>query len=1364
MSIQLQIALPLFVAFAAVLAVVIVRKYFCKSSVITLALLLALSSAFTVFHFTSGQRANLGGALTDVDGISLMLAEKYIVEERYDDAVQVLTDISISNGNNVQIQTDLARCMLLKGNYTVAVQLYQQLGKGVEKELGYAKNLDAAAQINDNAIIAYLNSEGKKPSDYGMSMTKVGKVAVDDARKHIVKQVKTDVKTLEKQYSDDVVEAVELAASVSDNFADYSESVNGTSQGTKTIKKLEKIMSADKKLGENKHLRIARLKGFVISGNYGKIAEYADSNSSAEEIIIINELYLKNLITRSDFSDDYINLNEERCEEVIEKAYKSLEKNKSSISKDQYKKYKESIDMLDKHLDNDPALFAIRYNLQSHIDSGDDAIRSKCYLALAKLEDYCGNDEMAQNYINEAIGTASDSDDDNYRVPMVHVSGIINGTSDSEDVKNVALYVDQALDNSLPVGIDINESSLPENTPSYGDTQQQQQEQNNFSDTMIGGVLEKTAAINIGSINKDNFTEIKARVQIQSSKWTDINDIEDHLVIYDCGSRIKDFKLEKVEFDESNVILLCDMSGSMSGSIDKLREAVVSFSENMQEDENVCVIGFDDSIVFEEPFTDNPKKIAKAAEKFYSGGGTAIYQSLIYAGKLHSEDLNSNNVIIVMTDGQDGSRPGENQMYTEIKRIASDKNATIYTLGLGSGVETKYLEDIADFGNGSFLYIDSDERLEEFYTFIHGQLNNQYILTYTARNKSLNERKLELSLEDELGSAVKTYYLNDKVYSDEGSDSYNPYTVVDADLTVYGFETKFMYKSSKEQKINLKGAGFDEGDDVSVRISGNVKYNLKAEFVDENTYSVVIPTDISVGTYDVTVSIRSESVSLEREFTLAAQGTQKNLRFGAYNFTALSSSVDANGNTTLSGNVTMNGWMRFKGDVTVAPFDSNTKVKVVDNSGFYINYSSATASGLAKYMAERGLGVSFGALGDFYIYNDPYTAEEYDDFPVDNIYSKNFVNLAFVMVKEPSLSVYPDMLRFNTAKISPLELPLQKQLLRNLGFEDDGLSGEINTELLLNATKIGFVGKISGEDDNDVDFSLVSFPLVLNKLELEIDTLKGDFSLDLGVKIKALKSVMDGMELGFDVKNCKFDGFMLGVSKEIALMTTPVPISMDNFGFGISGFSDQKSDNNLLAKILDHEVTAKFDVKLASLKALLPAISKFIDDEKDVEVASLKNCTIKTNIRQFRLTFDADIELATVLDIGKCHISLGKFDYTNALIGYYNEEQYGLSASLTVGPTVDTTNLKMSATATGEVTIGYPYTGVWLNGKAEFDIKWWILSADADVSGDILMGVYKNTSDNLQFSFILKGTNAKGRNSGFHLYVTRSAGFNVKKY
>ena len=94
----------------------------------------------------------------------------------------------------------------------------------------------------------------------------------------------------------------------------------------------------------------------------------------------------------------------------------------------------------------------------------------------------------------------------------------------------------------------------------------------------------------------------------------------------------------------------------------------------------------------------------------------------------------------------------------------------------------------------------------------------------------------------------------------------------------------------------------------------------------------------------------------------------------------------------------------------------------------------------------------------------------------------------------------------------------------------------------------------------------------------------------------------------------------------------------------------------------------------------------------------------------------------------------------------------------------ESSNLDMSLNGTAELTLGYPYSGLWLNGKADFDIGWWILSKEFDVTGDILIGGYKNSSDNLQFSIIVRGTNTKGKLSGFHLYINRTEGFELKRY
>ena len=228
-------------------------------------------------------------------------------------------------------------------------------------------------------------------------------------------------------------------------------------------------------------------------------------------------------------------------------------------------------------------------------------------------------------------------------------------------------------------------------------------------------------------------------------------------------------------------------------------------------------------------------------------------------------------------------------------------------------------------------------------------------------------------------------------------------------------------------------------------------------------------------------------------------------------------------------------------------------------------------------------------------------------------------------------------------------------------------------------------------------------------------------------------------------------------------MDAPVPISMGDFGFELKDFSEFESDSNLLYKILATDIVIKFDVNVASLNAYLPDIAEIISDD-DVALAQLSDCELSLKLKEFRLAFDAKIKLCTVLEVGECAITMGKFDYTNALIGYYDETQYGLQAKLTQKLSWDSANLDMSLNGSAELTLGYPYSGLWFNGGVEFDIGWWILRADVNVSGDALIGAYQNSSGNLQFSVIVRGTNNDGSYDGFHLYVTLATGFGLYTY
>ena len=983
MSLYLQASIPLAVAFIALLVIAIIRKYIKLETVVIIAVVLSLGIYMTVMHFSSPKEITAEG-LSETDTLSLMIAEECILEHQYDDALEILNQLQKQNSGVELVDLNIARCALLKGNYSAAVKYYQQLNNVDAEEKDGAIALYNSTKKNDNAVVKYLSSNNLDPADYGLSSVKVENADTSKVTSLIEDSIKKHLDECEESYGTEMSDAARYSAKVSTGFNGYLSGDYDYSAKDDVRDSLDNLLECIEEkpsIAQNEHIRESRLKGHILFEDYDDIAEEADEYSTEEELLVLADLYTKDLIDENDFSDSYSMINEESLEKMLDLCREGLEKHKSDLSDYKYKDYMNRLDAVEDQIE-DPALFTLRYNILSAAQNGDIALSSKSYMALAKIEHYSGNTEFVDAYLSDALGTADSSNDENYRVPMNNIVAILEGTS--KDVKNIAQYVDDALDNSLPVKVD---------TYSYSENEI------GLKDHLTDTISQGTATINIGIINKDNFPEVKARIQVQSDLYETIDELYENLKVYDCGSEITDFKLEKLEFQSSRILLLCDVSGSMSGSEYSLKQAIISFADKMEEGEWVSVVGFDSDIDFIHDFSDNPDVVKGYADSIYASGGTALFQSLVEVGNHFTYDINANNIIIAMTDGQDGYYASEAEMHNEIGSMAADKNIIVYTLGLGGSVDEEYLRNIADSGNGSFLYVDSSTSLDSFYTFIHGQLSNQYILTYTAKNKTLNERKLELSINAAIGGkAEKTYYLVDKEHSSTDKDSYNPYTVEDTELSVNGLSTKFLYKSSGVQTVLLKGNSFDANDDVSARISGNVKYDLQIRYKDANTYEIDIPPEIAIGTYDLSVSIRGTGITMKDELTVAAHGTEKCFRFGAYSFTALNSYINDSGYTVLSGNVVMNGWLYFKGEVTISSrYYDVSRIWVTDKSGAYISYSTNSASGLANQMAENGVSLELGVLGEFSLYDGAYVSDEYESFSVEEIELEE-ANIFFLFV------------------------------------------------------------------------------------------------------------------------------------------------------------------------------------------------------------------------------------------------------------------------------------------------------------------------------------------------------------------------------
>ncbi|CEF60400.1 C-type lectin domain and von Willebrand factor, type A domain and C-type lectin-like domain and C-type lectin fold domain-containing protein [Strongyloides ratti] len=115
-------------------------------------------------------------------------------------------------------------------------------------------------------------------------------------------------------------------------------------------------------------------------------------------------------------------------------------------------------------------------------------------------------------------------------------------------------------------------------------------------------------------------------------------------------------------------------------------------------------------------YTSNGAVIQAIKNAPYSGGGTSIYLGLKYAienvfGK-DGDRASSPNVILLMTDGQDGS---ENLLKT-LNFEATKKNISIYAIGVGKNY--KYSELLAAAGNASRVFS------AENYTSLENVLNS----------------------------------------------------------------------------------------------------------------------------------------------------------------------------------------------------------------------------------------------------------------------------------------------------------------------------------------------------------------------------------------------------------------------------------------------------------------------------------------------------------------------------------------------------------------------------------------------------------------------------------------------------------------
>ena len=184
-----------------------------------------------------------------------------------------------------------------------------------------------------------------------------------------------------------------------------------------------------------------------------------------------------------------------------------------------------------------------------------------------------------------------------------------------------------------------------------------------------------------------------------------------------------------------DILMDLDTSGSMAYQ-NKLTNAKAIIKDFIKKRKNdrIGLVVFGNIAYIASPLTYDKNNFIQILSRIYpgiAGKSTAIYDSLFLSTTLFKKSHAKNKILILITDGMDNS----SKIPRDVAINALKKHhIKVYTIGLGSEVNTQYLEDIAKQTKGKFFWVHNFAQLKQVYATID-KLEKSNIKTKTVIQK-----------------------------------------------------------------------------------------------------------------------------------------------------------------------------------------------------------------------------------------------------------------------------------------------------------------------------------------------------------------------------------------------------------------------------------------------------------------------------------------------------------------------------------------------------------------------------------------------------------------------------------------------------
>lgn len=1328
--------------------------------------------------------------IDDVEAIDVYQCYKAVQSGDINGASSMVDETFQASGDKVEITLAKARVYAAQGSWEQAVALYKKVisvdghllnaeeTKLVE-DMESGKLLTASELSYQKTNIAYLTAQGLNPENYGFMKLSEAQIAANIARlddfqsKSVNRIVADEIFSLEAKYPivKDIVKVDNVVAQImsydyntyrgvpytsTDGSVHHENALSVDEKGKQLINalngRLEEYKEQYPALFEEDKYAEAYVFSEIIAG---KDLDSIWEKGSAVEGEIIANMYVSGIITEDNFSPKFTKEYKEiykdvldQCKKVAKDLHKVQDISEIYIDGDSVKDIVTELNEI-----NNFALHQMSNDMVDNVGNGVVEMDklSHYYMSMSTVASQMGNDEAAKDYFNQSVANSDKSSDKELAQVLDTIQNAYE-EGDELDYIKVAEQVAQTYKDSFHHDIVSNEVV-----------------------TMVEGtagsaISETKAQISIGKIDVSKFDQISVSVQYSGDAEFKKKIVD----LTDCDIEIKDFSITKRQYDGSKVILLIDVSGSMSDSIDMLKEAVIAYIRSMGANEQVNIVLFSDRIDGESGFSkDKDELIAYAESQIYTRGGTLIGNSTNECLKQFS-DGNIANTLIVMTDGEDNRQWSETDIKETIGGNAKDNNVYVYTIGVGSSVTQSYLEDIAAAGGGEFMYCSDISLLEGTYKFIHERIDNEYIITFNAEDLDSLYRTLTITVDDgKMTTPAKDsadYYLKGDATEEDANVVFS--TELPKGVTIKGLDVNQIEKSTEKQLIKILGSGFKDAGVTNVYLeSTKGKSNCKIKEVTDGSITFQVAPSVTEGTYSVFVTMDGKKYKADR-LVIGTPNTSE-VVFGAYHFTADTIEINEN-STTLIGNVVLNGYLYFDGGVTLSGnINKDSSVQLVSSNAGYVHHDTANYSGIEKILLPNRESTKVFDNINIKIYDDGENYNNYTDYKVEMSQGSKLgvLELGIISLQDCVTYIYPDRVEMISSLGVLKDNPITEVLTNGVEFfqiEDDLPTFKCDAESKAMIMKEGpftyfeMDMEASMGDSDDIEISVADFVTLdgSGKFHLMFDTYNGQFSMGLvlstkeddepqklGNKSEVLQSGDAGITVSITGKRHgdKFFSASVALPLELTFSVYGVPVTVTDLTASLENYNVTQALKDIKnAKLLKSnmqrylgnkdgaELKVSGAVELVSTKALPDNVQKFIKKYlgDDVSLISADDIYGSVGIDYPHIAAGATINLLGCVKLSQIDMELGVIQYpdyvTELINNTSNKKHYGFTFSSFQGIEFDwdAVGAEVGGKVSGTITVDDFLVSGYVCGIVSANTEINIFGSKFDVDGEAKTEAY----------------------------------------